>query len=312
MADRIQKKRGPGGASLFPQKRRKKQRQYHSGSESDAGDDVPRDAEKHVGGETTEFTAVNLLDSDDDIENAKVDQGESGSASSSEHEEIEAEQQVLRKAGWQVDSEDEEDDLEEEEESDAASEGASPATDAAERTVRSSTKSSKRNDPNAFATSLSKILSTKLSSSRRDDPLLARSAAAQEASRAAADQALETKARRKVREQKRMALERGRVRDVMLAVQPEDDGANGKGMRAMTAAEVADEERRLRKVAQRGVVRLFNAVRAAQSTRSDRGEEGVVGMARKEQRANEMSRKGFLELIASGGGGLSKKPLEEA
>jgi len=301
MADRIHKKRGrqsqPG-----PTKKCKKQKAYHS--DSDSGDALK--TEKAVGGAAaTDFAGVNLLDSDDDIENAKVDEGDSVSASSSEEDP----DQELRKAGWEAES-DEDGGVEEEEESDAASDAVEDAPAQGRATK------SKRNDPSAFATSLSKILSTKLSSSRRDDPLLARSAAAHEASRAAADQALEAKARRKVREQKRRALERGRVRDPMLAVEGDVDhqqGGMGEGMRAMSAAEVVEEERRLRKVAQRGVVRLFNAVRAAQST-ARKEEEGGIGVVRKGERVNEMSRKGFLELIASGGGGggLSRKALGEA
>jgi hypothetical protein len=75
-------------------------------------------------------------------------------------------------------------------------------------------------------------------------------------------------------------------------------------------------ERRLRKVAQRGVVKLFNAVRAAQvkAVEAEKGvkKEGVIGMKKREEKVNEMSKKGFLELIASGGGGLKKGALEEA
>jgi hypothetical protein len=38
----------------------------------------------------------------------------------------------------------------------------------------------------------------------------------------------------------------------------------------------------------------------------------VVGVKRKEEKITEMSKKGFLDLIASGGGGLKKGGLEEA
>ncbi len=75
-------------------------------------------------------------------------------------------------------------------------------------------------------------------------------------------------------------------------------------------------ERLLRKVAQRGVVKLFNAVRAAQvkAVEAERvvKKEGVVGVKRKEEKVTEMSKKGFLDLIASGGGSLRKAPIEEA
>jgi mitochondrial fusion and transport protein UGO1 len=68
---------------------------------------------------------------------------------------------------------------------------------------------------------------------------------------------------------------------------------------------VQELERRLRKTAQRGVVRLFNAVRAAQvraeEAERDAKRQGVVGMGKREERINEMSKKGFLDLIAGGG-----------
>jgi len=79
--------------------------------------------------------------------------------------------------------------------------------------------------------------------------------------------------------------------------------------------QVMEEEKRLRKTAQRGVVKLFNAVRAAQVKGEEASREarakGLVGQGRREERVNEMSKKGFLDLIA-GGGGLKSGPIEEA
>lgn len=172
--------------------------------------------------------------------------------------------------------------------------------------ARSKPKSkSKRADPDAFATSLSKILATKLSAARRADPVLVRSAEAQQAGRRAADAALDAKARKKLRDQKRLALEKGRVRDVLAPTTP-----------GQTTAEILERERRLRKVAQRGVVQLFNAFRTAQAKAAEAEratrKAGVVGMDRKKEKVTEMSKKGFLDLIAAGGGGLKKGPLEEA
>lgn len=178
------------------------------------------------------------------------------------------------------------------------------------------TRKSKRADPDAFATSLSKILATKLSATRRADPVLARSAEAQQASRQAVDAALENKARKKLRDQKRLALEKGSVRDVLAPTPAAFDSATGAVVRGQTTAEILERERRLRKVAQRGVVQLFNAfrtaqVKAAEAERATR-KVGVVGMDRKKEKVTEMSKKGFLDLIAAGGGGLKKGPLEEA
>ena len=146
----------------------------------------------------------------------------------------------------------------------------------------------KRNDPEAFSTSISKILSTKLSQSARQDPVLSRSRQAAETSSSLANERLEKKARAKLRAEKREELERGRVRDVL-------------GIQSGTAGEVAEEEKRLRKVAQRGVVALFNAFRSAQMRMDQAAKEeqkkGTVGINNREGKVKEMSKQGFLELI---------------
>ncbi|SMQ53661.1 unnamed protein product [Zymoseptoria tritici ST99CH_3D7] len=152
----------------------------------------------------------------------------------------------------------------------------------------------KRNDPTAFATSITKILSTKLSTAKRSDPVLSRSASAAEANRTLADQKLDALAKAQIRAEKRAIREKGRVKDVLGLETPEvDTGA------------VLEAEKRLKKTAQRGVVKLFNAVRAAQvkgeSAAREARDEGVVGWKKREERVNEMSKQGFLDLLKGGG-----------
>ena len=155
-------------------------------------------------------------------------------------------------------------------------------------------KTRKRNDPTAFANSMSKILNTKLTTAKRQDPVLSRSAAATAASKELTDAKLEAKARRQLHAEKRQALEKGRVKDVLGFNTPD-----------VSTAEIQDREQRLKKTAQRGVVKLFNAVRAAQvkgeQARQEAKKEGVVGVDQREERVTEMTKKGFLDLIASGG-----------
>lgn len=154
----------------------------------------------------------------------------------------------------------------------------------------------KRDDPEVFATSLSKILNSKLSTSKRADPVLARSKVARAANQELDDARIEAKARHKLREEKKAQLDRGRVRDVL--------GVEGNGAEGSTA-EMIELERRLKKTAQRGVVKLFNAVRAAQVKGEQAAKEarkaGVVSAKDREAKVNEMSKKGFLDLIAGGG-----------
>lgn len=320
---------GPKGRAARPTKKQRQIAAYHSSSDDSGSDDegapVP----------------ANLLDSDDeDLDNIEVDDGASsnGSASDSDSQsdaepsrkpqpasKQEQQQKPQSKPFVAKDapdsssasnSEASDDDDDDEFLSDASSHASSshPSSGRGPK--------SKRNDPAAFATSISKMLSSKLPASRRADPIVARSASAAEQARQAVDTALEAKARRRLREQKRLAMEKGRVRDVLVAsttrtlnvATGEIEEVPEEG--AETTGELLAAERRLRKVAQRGVVKLFNAVRAAQvkATEAERAarREGVVGVKRKEEKVTEMSRKGFLDLIASGGGGLKKGGLEEA
>lgn len=330
----------PKSKTARPSKKQKKQAAYHSDSDSPAEDN------DNAGN----FQAVNLLDSDEeDIHNAQVDDGadfsDDASSSESEVERVTAAAQRQRgkKApvsiaknapqsklakdapsgsdsegeGQLDDDEDDYDEDENDEYSDLDSDGEGDDSKPGKRASKS-----KRSDPTAFATSMSKILSTKLSTTRRADPVLARSAAAHEASRKAVDNALETKARKKMRDQKRLAMEKGRVRDVLVATNSTFSNINPVTGEIMadgdgeTTGAILETERRLRKVAQRGVVQLFNAfrtaqVKAAEAEKTSR-KEGVVGVDRKKEKVTEMSKKGFLDLIASGGGGLKKGPLEEA
>ena len=165
-----------------------------------------------------------------------------------------------------------------------------------------SKKSSKSNDPAAFATSISAILGSKLSSTKRSDPVLARSTTAAEANASIANSKLEAKARSKLREDKKEALEKGRVKDVLLGTDAGEDVDVGVLM---------EEEKRLRKTAQRGVVKLFNAVRQAQVRGEEAARNTKGSRGRKEEKVGEMSKKGFLELVA-GGGGSARKGLDAA
>ncbi|KAI4092324.1 MAG: hypothetical protein LQ344_003569 [Seirophora lacunosa] len=171
-------------------------------------------------------------------------------------------------------------------------------------------KTSKRNDPSSFAAAITSILASKLPNPKRADPVLARSSSALAANTAIRESALERRARQQLRAEKKALMEKGRIRDVLLGTTTVAGMAEGEAEEGQ-AAKIMEEEKRLKKTAQRGVLKLFNAVRMAQV----RGEEarkealgkGVVGAKRKEERVGEMSKKGFLELVASGGAGGSGK-----
>ncbi|KAG8627957.1 hypothetical protein KVT40_003830 [Elsinoe batatas] len=272
-------------------KRFRKQKNYHSSSEDESEDE---------GGEP-DFAPVNMVESSDEQGADDVDDGvpvkaaapsaikdatTAPPAEDDEDDDGSESAEVLDDLEVEDDLELEDDDLLD---SDASMDSGSEA-----ESQVPARKTKKRNDPSAFTTSMQKILSSKLSNSKRSDPVLSRSVDASTANKELTDSRLEAKAKAKLRADKKAALERGRVKDVL-----------GLETEGVSAAEVQEREKRLKKTAQRGVVKLFNAVRAAQVqadvAREQARKEGVVGMAQREERINEMSKKSFLDLIAKGG-----------
>ncbi|KAF2022924.1 Rrp15p-domain-containing protein [Setomelanomma holmii] len=170
---------------------------------------------------------------------------------------------------------------------------ASDDTSVSETSTTAARKVRKRNDPEAFATSISKILNTKLTTTKRSEPILARSKDAQTANKEIADSKLTEKARRQVVVEKRAAQEKGRVKDVLGL-----DDSN------ISTAETVAQEKALRRTAQKGVIKLFNAVRAAQvkgeQAEKEAKSQNVVGLAKREEKVKEMSKQGFLDMITGG------------
>ncbi|KAK0122895.1 hypothetical protein ONS96_009920 [Cadophora gregata f. sp. sojae] len=288
MAGQISKKRkveeGMKGKVSRPKKKFKKQTDYDNQSSSE---DEPT--------EEQDFPAVNLQDSDEE----GLDTTDLITAEESEPD---------------LDDEPEIADDEEDEVTDASNSDSESGSEDEENDNPNLIRKRKRNDPEAFATSMSKILGSKLSTSKRSDPVLSRSVDAIQASKEITDLALEKAARHKLRVEKREAMDKGRVKDV-LGASTAFDAANGVAD-GPSVQETMELEKRLRKTAQRGVVKLFNAVRAAQVKGEEAAWEartkGLVGHGRREEKVNEMSKKGFLDLIAGGGGNLKAGAIEEA
>ncbi|KAI1770074.1 Rrp15p-domain-containing protein [Hypoxylon cercidicola] len=317
MAGPDSKKRNYKDIASRPKSQRPKKKikkvQYHSDSDEEATN--------------PEFRPVNLLDSDnEDLDNIVVDDIPSGSdsdaasdsGSGSDNDVARTSKTTAKqpktpakKFAKDAPSDKNSDEELDEDEDDSEEDGTDAGSDDDPLASQSKKSKSKRNDPGAFATSMSKILSTKLSNTRRADPVLSRSAEAHQAAKDAVDNALEAKARKHMREQKRLAQEKGRVKDVLRGAVDETTGEA-----ETTTQEIQQTEKRLRKVAHRGVVMLFRAVREAQErateAEKDARKDGIVGVQRRQEKVNEMSRQGFLDLIAGGGGKLKKGALEEA
>ncbi|KAI9822524.1 MAG: hypothetical protein M1827_000243 [Pycnora praestabilis] len=277
MAPSMAKKRKAGegmtGKVSRPAKKVKKQMQYDSSASEDEGLVVaPKSNQK-------DFTAVNLAP----LGSKAAEDSLSGEVDEFDTEEVASSASEITDASSMSGSDDE----------------------------HSRSKKRKRNDPEAFATSISKILGAKLSTVKRSDPVLARSKTAAAASQELANSRLEAKAKHKLKEEKKSEFDRGRVKDVLGL---DIVSTTLEGENAVSVGEILEQERRLRKTAQRGVVKLFNAVRAAQVKGEEAAREarkGTIGTSRREERVNEMSKKGFLDLIA-GGGTNKATSLEEA
>ncbi|KAI7540010.1 hypothetical protein KC317_g17315, partial [Hortaea werneckii] len=281
MAPVTHNKRRRGDDERKPKKklRVKKQKTYHSSSEDDSADegaafDAPKAAKltqqtpktvaprpkpilKHSTGPSqpqpqpaSDRSAANqdLEDEEDeDVGDDEVDEAAKNTAlnmgatvEESSADEDENDEPELAESSSASDDEDAED-------LPSDSEASMTSSQAATRAKR------KRTDPDAFATSITKILGSKLSSNKRSDPVLSRSKSAADANKTLADERLEARAKAQIRSEKKAALEKGRVKDVLgLESESVDTGA------------VLEDEKRLKMTAQRGVVKLFNAVRAAQ------------------------------------------------
>lgn len=169
---------------------------------------------------------------------------------------------------------------------------------------RSSTKHDrpkKKNDPNDFALAMQKILSAGLTTTNRKIPILARSLESRKLDEAAQDERLEQKVRKQLSAEKKAKLEKGHNSQVL-------------GDTDADVARTIEREREMRKIAQKGVVRLFNAIRAAKLTANDGGtvhtkkdeRSGLsvrqgAGVKKRETEAAETSKSNFLDLIKSGG-----------
>jgi fusion and transport protein UGO1 len=177
----------------------------------------------------------------------------------------------------------------------------SDVSDASSLTSTSTTalrKVRKRNDPEAFANSISRILGSKLTSTKRSEPILSRSKDAATANRELADSKLTEKARRQVVAERKALADKGRIKDVLGLENPE-----------ISTEDTTAKEKDLRRTAQKGVIKLFNAVRAAQvkgemaERESKSAVGGVVGLDKREERVKEMSKQGFLDMLTGAKGG---------
>lgn len=160
----------------------------------------------------------------------------------------------------------------------------------------------KADDPSAFATSMSAILSSNLTRTQRANPILARSADAKEAESALLDRKLEKKVRAEMKREK--GDKGGWEPGIMMMIKDDVHVGESLGETGEIGPHAAYQrrEKELRKMAQRGVVKMFNAFAHVREKAVEA--QGVGGSrAKREEKATEMTKEGWLEYVGLGGKG---------
>ncbi|KAK6457204.1 Rrp15p-domain-containing protein [Scheffersomyces xylosifermentans] len=139
----------------------------------------------------------------------------------------------------------------------------------------------------SFANALNAIVGSKLKAYDRKDPILARNKITLK--KLESDK-LENKAKRALLGEKKQLQDKHRIRNLLpKASEPEK------------VREIIESERKLKKVAQKGVVRLFNAVLSTQIKTNQEISKEKVGQTKKEELMNEISKEKFLDLVQAAG-----------
>jgi hypothetical protein len=138
----------------------------------------------------------------------------------------------------------------------------------------------------SFASAVNAILGSKLKAYDRKDPILARSKVT---IKKAESEKLEAKARRELLAEKKIVYDKDRVRDLL----PKEDS---------NARAILEHEKKLKKIAQRGVVRLFNVIMTTQSkTNAEVSQTKVLDGGKKEKLISEISKEKFFDLVKAAG-----------
>lgn len=138
-----------------------------------------------------------------------------------------------------------------------------------------------------FANAFNAILGSKLKAYDKKDPILVRN---KTTLKKLESDKLEAKAKRMILAEKKDLYDKHRVKNLLpTADEPEKARAALEG------------ERKLKKVAQKGVVKLFNAILATQVGTSRQIGQDKIGSAQKDELVNEISKLKFLDLVKAAG-----------
>lgn len=179
------------------------------------------------------------------------------------------------------DEEDDDDDEEEEEDDDFPR--------------KKKSKNSKHDDGSTgFSAAVNAILSSHLKAYDRKDPIMARN---KKVLKQSESEKLEYKAKKALLAEKKKLLGKARKTDIIPIASGEDRSENIR--------KVLEKETALRKIAQKGAVKLFNAILATQVKTEKEVSENLSGIKNKEEKKElitEVSKEKFLDLVKAAAG----------
>ncbi|AJV91351.1 Rrp15p [Saccharomyces cerevisiae YJM1460] len=189
--------------------------------------------------------------------------------------------------------EEDDDDDEEEEEEDDDDDDEEEEDDDFPRKKKS--KNSKHDDGSTgFSAAVNAILSSHLKAYDRKDPIMARN---KKVLKQSESEKLEYKAKKALLAEKKKLLGKARKTDIIPIASGEDRSENIR--------KVLEKETALRKIAQKGAVKLFNAILATQVKTEKEVSENLSGIKNKEEKKElitEVSKEKFLDLVKAAAG----------
>ncbi|CCF56956.1 hypothetical protein KAFR_0B06600 [Kazachstania africana CBS 2517] len=152
-------------------------------------------------------------------------------------------------------------------------------------------KMSKHDDGSAdFSSAVNAILSSHLKAYNRKDPIMARN---KKVIKASENDKLEAQAKKALQAEKKKRLNKARKVDIIPTVS--DETNSGEQIR-----EILEKEAKLRKIAQKGVVKLFNAILSTQVKTEKEVNENfhdIKNQNDRKQLVTEVSKEKFLDLV---------------
>ncbi|CAD6650027.1 HN1_G0025490.mRNA.1.CDS.1 [Saccharomyces cerevisiae] len=156
-------------------------------------------------------------------------------------------------------------------------------------------KNSKHDDGSTgFSAAVNAILSSHLKAYDRKDPIMARN---KKVLKQSESEKLEYKAKKALLAEKKKLLSKARKTDIIPIASGEDRSENIR--------KVLEKETALRKIAQKGAVKLFNAILATQVKTEKEVSENLSGIKNKEEKKElitEVSKEKFLDLVKAAAG----------